>query len=406
MKLIAAVVMTLLLQFVAVPVYASGEPIVHGEAAYLMDVQSGQVLYSKNGDEELPPASTTKIMTALLALEKGNLNDQVTAGPTLLDQREVYGTQIYLAQGEQMSLKDLLYAVLLNSANDAAVAVAEHIGGSLTNFVQMMNTRAAEIGMTRTHFVNPTGLNAEGHFTTAHDLALLARVAYQNARFLNYSQTKTQPIPRTTPNSPVLMVNENKLLWRDSDVNGMKTGYTSQAQNCLVASAERNGRQLVGVILKSPGAEMFSDMQVLLNYGFENFNTSLYQKAGTKISSLQIGQEEVGLLLAKDIYRTGRVGTEPPSISLTLANLRQGLDRVKEGEKLGQVEVWQGNSLLGNVDVLADRSVAPPKMSARNYLSLYLITVLLTALTFILLYGAYVKWARLKQSRSRKRGEA
>lgn len=409
MKSIAAVVMALILEMMLVfPAYASGEsPVIHGEAAYLLDVQSGQMLYSKNGDEQLPPASTTKIMTALLALEQGHLQDTVTAGPTLLNRQEVYGTQIYLAQGEHMPLKDLLYAILLNSANDAAVAVAEHVGGTLSQFIEMMNSRAAEIGMTRTHFVNSTGLNAEGHVTTAHDLALLARVAYQNPTFLSYTRTKTQPIPRTTPNTPVLMVNENRLLARDSDVNGMKTGYTSQAQNCLVASAERNGRQVVGVILKSPGGEMFSDMQALLNYGFENFETSVYQKAGSRFASLPVGKAEVGLVSATDIYRTQRRGSDAPGLKMTLSNLRKGLDSVKKGEKLGQVQVWEGGFLLQRVDLLADHSVDPPEKtrSVSGYMAAYVLAALLTVITLLAFYRAYLKAARFKQNRQRKRGE-
>lgn len=407
MKFIAAVFMALLLHLTLVfPVQAAGEvPVIHGEAAYLLDVQSGEILYSKNGNEELPPASTTKIMTALLALERGNLQDPVIAGPSLLNRQEVYGTQIYLAQGEQLPLKEILYAVLLNSANDAAVAVAEHVGGTLPQFVQMMNDRAAALGMTRTHFVNPTGLNAANHFTTAHDLALLARAAYQNPTFLSYTQTKTHPISRSTPNTPVLMVNENKLLSKDADVNGMKTGYTSQAKNCLVASAERNGRKLVGVILKSPGGEIFGDMQGLLNYGFESFSTSAFIKAETQLSSVQVGKEQVGLILAADIFRTQQLGEAPPSLRLTVTNLRQGLNSVHKGENMGQVEVWEGETILDRVNLVADHNVAQPAKVAPINAAIYLIAAIPTALILMGLNRVFPMRARSKENRQRKGGE-
>lgn len=275
---------------------------IQGESVYLMNLQSGQVLYSKNPDEKLAPASTTKIMTALIALELGNLNDIVTASKTMLDNKIVYGTQIYLTPGERMPLKDLLYAVLLNSANDAAVAVAGHIGGNLPHFVNLMNERAKELGMTNTHFMNPTGLTEEGHYTTAHDLALLARVAYQNPVFREYIKTKTYTIPRAKANVPTVMVNENKLLWRDPNVNGMKTGYTAAAENCLVATATRDGQQLVGVILKSPGGNLFSDMEELLNYGFSIPTTTTSQKAKTGVSStgnLELKRVQPGDVIAQ-----------------------------------------------------------------------------------------------------------
>jgi len=195
---------------------SSKVPQIRGESAYLIDVQSGQTLFMKNSDKPLAPASTTKIMTGLLAIERGNLNDMVTVSSTMLNNKVVYGTQIYLVPKEKLLLKDLLYAMFLNSANDASVAIAEHIGSDLPNFVNLMNQRALEIGATQTHFLNPSGLTETGHVTTAHDLALIARVAYQNPLFAEYVRTKSHTISRSKPDLPALMVNENKLLWRDS----------------------------------------------------------------------------------------------------------------------------------------------------------------------------------------------
>ena len=334
-------------------------PQVTGEAAYLIDVQSGQVLYSKNPDEQLAPASTTKIMTGLLALEKGNLDDVVTASDTLLDNNLVYGTQIYLTPGEKMTLRDLLYAMFLNSANDAAVTIAEHIGGNVDNFVAMMNQRAQEIGATDTHFVNPSGLTAKGHVTTAHDLALIARVAYQNPLFDQYVKTKTQAVTRdkSSKDVPTTMVNENKMLWQDPQVDGIKTGYTSEAENCLVASITRNGRQMIGVILKSPGREIYTDMESMFDYGYSEYSDAILKPAGSVLSTMNVNDQSVGLRIDSPIYVTQDVNDQAiPAISLKTQVGKY--DSVEEGQEVGSVEVYDGDALLDTLPLKASRTVS------------------------------------------------
>ena len=335
-------------------------PQVHGEGAYLIDVQSGQTLFMKNPDEPLAPASTTKIMTGLLAIERGNLDDIVTASSTMLNNKLVYGTQIYLVPGEKVSLKDLLYAMFLNSANDAAVAIAEHIGNDLPNFVKMMNQRATEIGATQTHFLNPSGLTETGHVTTAHDLALIARVAYQNPLFAQYVRTKSHTISRSSSAVPTQMVNENKLLWRDSEVDGIKTGYTAVAQNCLVASVTRDGRQLIGVILKSPGREIYTDMQDMFDYGFTQFKDSVYKPSGSIISTIKVNNEPVNLILDRPIYYTQKLNEQAPVLNLKIIpNSTAALASVKEGQVVANVEILNGETRLDNIPLKASRTVLP-----------------------------------------------
>lgn len=342
-------------------------PVVHGEGAYLIDVQSGQTLFAKNPNEQLAPASTTKIMTGLLAIERGNLNDTVTASSTLLNNKLVYGTQIYLEPGEKMSLKDLLYAMLLNSANDAAVTVAEHIGGNVSKFVDLMNQRALEIGATRTHFVNPSGLTADGHVTTAHDLALIARTAYQNPVFAQYVRTKNYVIPRAKPDMPTQMVNENKLLWRDSEVDGIKTGYTAAAENCLVASATRNGRQLIGVILKSPGREIYTDMQAMLDYGYKQYADKIFKPAGSVLTSITVNQEPVDLKIDRPIYLTQGVNDQTPAdLTLKVSGPKNALNSVEEGQEVGRVEVYDGTTLLDTLPLKAGKTITLPRASAKS----------------------------------------
>ncbi|MDR3540584.1 MAG: D-alanyl-D-alanine carboxypeptidase [Desulfosporosinus sp.] len=376
MKFISAFLLAIFLILGSTPtgLAASKEtlPQVHGEAAYLIDVQSGQALFMKNPDEPLAPASTTKIMTGLLAIEKGNLNDTVTVSSTMLNNKLVYGTQIYLVPGEKLLLQDLLYAMFLNSANDAAVTVAEHIGGNLPNFVDMMNQRALEIGATHTHFLNASGLTETGHVTTAHDLALIARVAYQNPVFARYVRTKSQTISRSKSDVPTLMINENKLLRTDSAVDGIKTGYTAAAQNCLVASVTKDGRQFIGVILKSPGHEIYTDMEDMFEYGFTQSKDTVFKPSGAILSTVTVNNEPVNLVLDRPIYTTQKLDEQSSTLSLQVIPASNGpLASVNEGQVVAQVKVLDGNTLLNTLPLVSSKTIQPQtqkKTGISNYL--------------------------------------
>ena len=351
---------------------SANEPQIRGEGAYLIDVLSGQTLFMKNPDKPLEPASTTKIMTGLLVLEHGNLDDIVTPSSSLLNNKLVYGTQIYLEPGEKMLLKDLLYALLLNSANDAAVVIAEHVGGNLPNFVEMMNQRALEIGAYTTHFLNPSGLTEIGHVTTAHDLALIARVAYQNPLFANYVRTKSQTISRSRTDIPRLMVNENKLLWRDSNVDGIKTGYTSAAQNCLVASVTKDGRQLIGVILKSPGREIYTDMQAMFEYGFTQFEETVFKPSGSVIATIKVNNSPVDLIIDRPIYMTQKLHEQSPVLNLcVIPTSSSPLSSVQADQIVAHVEVLDGNKLVNTLPLKSSRTISPSLVSRLrlNYIS-------------------------------------
>ncbi|AFQ44394.1 D-alanyl-D-alanine carboxypeptidase family protein [Desulfosporosinus meridiei] len=396
MRLFRSVFLALFIIISSSPVaYAENTPPpdVRGEGAYLIDVSSGQTLFVKNPDKQLAPASTTKIMTGLLAIENGNFDDMVTVSKTMLNNKVVYGTQIYLEPGEQILFKDLLYATLLNSANDAAVTLAEYVGKDITHFVEMMNQRASEIGATNTHFVNPSGLTETGHLTTAHDLALIAREAYQNPIFAEFVRTKTQPISRSKTDVPVLMVNENKLLWRDSSVDGIKTGYTAAAQNCLVASATKDGRQLIGVILKSPGREIYTDMQSMFDYGFTQFSNTIIKPAGAVISSITVNTEPVDLVLDQPIYSTQKLNAPENTLSLRVTPLSTDpLTSVEEGQVLAQVAVLEGENQIDIFPLKAAKSVHPEPVKASltgsvSTFSTWIIgTLLLTGAIFFLNY--------------------
>jgi D-alanyl-D-alanine carboxypeptidase (penicillin-binding protein 5/6) len=388
---------------------SSKEHQIRGEGAYLIDVLSGQTLFMKNPDKPLAPASTTKIMTGLLAIERGDLNAIVTASPSMLNNKLVYGTQVYLEPGEKMPLKELLYALLLNSANDAAVAIAEHVGGNLPNFVDMMNQRAREIGANQTHFLNSSGLTEAGHVTTAHDLALIARVAYQNPTFAEYVRTKSQTIVRTKQGSPTLMVNENKLLWRDSTVDGIKTGYTAAAQNCLVASVTKDGRQFIGVILKSPGHEIYSDMQAMFEFGFTQFKETIFKPSGSILSRIMVNNEPVDLILDRPIYMTQKLDKQSSVLNLrVIPNSSSPLSSVKEGQVVAKVEILEGNTLVSTLPLKSSRTIFPPILNSNvrsNFLALIrgfmLIGVVLSLLISQKIY-ADRRWRRQMQIMKRR----
>jgi len=243
-------------------------PDLRAEAAALIDVSSGRLLYERHGDRKLPIASLTKIMTAIVAIEHGRLTDQVRTGPAAVG---VEGSSVYLRPGQTMSLNDLLYGLMLRSGNDAAVAIAEHVGGSVDGFVYLMNQKAEQLGLRDTRFRNPHGLDEEGHYSTAVDLARLTAYALHNPVFREIVKTKQKRVPNPNPDEPwdIIWQNKNKMLYFYEGADGVKTGYTKSAKRCLVSSATRDARQLVAVTLNDP--DDWVDHRRLLDYGFAAF---------------------------------------------------------------------------------------------------------------------------------------
>ncbi len=269
-RLIAAVIFAILM-FVVSPAGAEpadlNPPEVTADAAVLMDAQTGQVLYDKNMHQRRPPASTTKIMTALLALEGGDLKQKVIVSPHAASVGEA---SIHLQAYEELTLEELLYGALLRSGNDACVAIAEHIAGSEANFVNLMNYKAKLLGGYNTNFCNTNGLPDDNHYSSAYDLALFTRYAMGNKNFCQMVHTRQKTI--SGPGSiDRHLTNTNKLLWSYSWVEGVKTGTTDAAGQCLVTSAQKEGRRLICVVLHS--RDRYRDTLKLLNYGFENFTT-------------------------------------------------------------------------------------------------------------------------------------
>lgn len=240
---------------------------VNADAAVLMEVETGKVLYEKNAYKRRAPASTTKIMTAILALELGRPEEIVTVSKKAAAVGEA---SIHLDPGEKVTLYELITGALVKSGNDACVAISEQIAGDEMQFVNMMNKKAVSLGALNTHFVNTNGLPNQGHYSCAYDLALMARYSMQNPEFASITRLKETEIHFLEPDVFMNLRNTNKLLWNYPLADGVKTGTTTAAGKCLVASATKNGQKLVAVVLAS--SDRFGEAQKLLEWGFEKLN--------------------------------------------------------------------------------------------------------------------------------------
>lgn len=250
-------------------------PTVSAKSAILIEASSGEVIFSKNADEILPMASTTKIMTALVAIENGDVSRTVSVSPKAVG---VEGSSVYLYPEEKLTLEDLLYAMLLESANDAAAAIAIEIGGSIEGFAEMMNKKAEELGLKHTHFENPHGLDGETHHTTARELAIIARAAYSCEKFKQIVSTYKKTIPLNETEGVRLLINHNKLLKSYDGSTGIKTGFTKKSGRCLVSAAERDGLGLIAVTLCA--GDDWKDHTAMLDYGFSLYQSIEPCKAG------------------------------------------------------------------------------------------------------------------------------
>ena len=271
---VLALILCLLLPSLSLPALATpsttGEPSVSAQAALLMEWESGETVFSKNADTPLPMASTTKIMTALVACELATPDTLITVDVRAVG---VEGSSIYLQEGETLMLEQLLYALLLESANDAATAIAIGISGSTEAFAEEMNRKARALGLESSHFTNPHGLDDEQHYTTARELAQLTRAALQNELIRTIVSTRKATIPHDATGGNRLLVNHNKMLRFYEGCIGVKTGFTKRSGRCLVSAAERDGVTLISVTLNAP--DDWNDHSAMLDYGFSRYESIL-----------------------------------------------------------------------------------------------------------------------------------
>lgn len=288
-RLIAGTVALLLAAVLFLPVEARA---VSAEKAILLDAATGRILFEKNTDEQSLIASTTKIMTALIVCEQCNVLDRMRIPKEAVG---IEGSSMYLQEGEVLTIQELLYGLMLHSGNDAAVALAIYCGGTLEGFVELMNDKAHTLGLSGTHFANPNGLDAPGHYSSARDLAVLAAYAMKNPVFYQTVSTKTMKIGQR------YLTNHNKLLWRVEGADGVKTGYTRAAGRILVSSATRNGRRLICVTINAP--DDWNDHSHLLEQGFSEFQLRNLVTKGQIMGTVEIAGGQAGkveLLSAED----------------------------------------------------------------------------------------------------------
>ncbi len=331
----------------------------NARAAILIEANSKQVLYDKNSSEKLYPASTTKIMTMILMFEairdkKLSFEDKITTSKYAAS---MGGSQVYLEQGESMSLKDMFKSIAIASANDASVAVAEHIAGNIDKFVTMMNDKAKELNLKNTHFKNATGLHDDDHYTCAHDLALMAAYLIQigGEDLLNVTSLYDSYIREDTKQS-FWLVNTNKLLKLYDGVDGLKTGYTKEAGYCLVTTVKRNNQRIIGVLMKESAPKTRNEeMCSMLDYGFNNYKQEIIFKKDTVIEKHVIDKMEnltIDVKCKQDVAFTKAKNSNDKYTTEII--YKDDLLPIKKGDVVGTLIVTIDGKEAGSYELYSD----------------------------------------------------
>lgn len=414
-------IITLVISFIPTTVLAENTPDIAAPNAILIDYETGKILFDKNAHVQAYPASTTKVMTAILTLENANLDDRV-----YMDyQPYVDGSSMFILEGESFTVEELLKALLIKSANDSAEVLAVHIAGSIEKFVDMMNQRAKELGAINTNFVNPHGLADPDHVTTAHDLAMIAKHAmtFDIFRYIVSTTMLTLDATEQTPEDRIYR-NTNKFLWAKGGPNtmvyngqytdfkydiidGIKTGYTGKARYCLISSGAKDGYRVISVVL---GAEnesvLYSDSRSLIDYGHNNFKlVKLSSRNSSQLSvDVQNGKDtNVDLLTKDDQFVVLPINSSLNDIVEDISidgNIKAPISR---GQTLGRVTYFAGNEPIAEVDLIAkndiDEKTLPSKLLDRlkNPPKFLIIFIIVFAL-----WQLFVAYLRFKKKRRRR----
>lgn len=342
-----------------VNVKATELPPVYSEGAVLMDGRTGEVIYSKNEHTQYEPASTTKVMTALVVLENTKLTDKVTIGekPTLVD-----GSAIGIATGEVYTVEELMLGLLLESGNDCAEALAEHISGSNEEFAKLMNAKAKELGALDTNFKNPSGLHEDGHVTTAYDLALIMRAAYQNEDFVRIAQTESHKYVNHpfSDGSEKWATNRNQLFNEYTPYYYQyaycgKNGYTPEANHTYTATAMKDGQFLVAAFLNATDKDNFyTNIGPLFDYGFDNFETIKLINQNDVLDTYKINDEiSIPLLAKNDLYYTKAKSDEIPSFTLDYSKKDISKKKISKGDVLFKAKINVNGKTISSLDLVS-----------------------------------------------------
>jgi len=337
----------------------NNEPIVKAQGAVLMDFKTGRVLWGKEENKPLAMASTTKIMTAIIAIESGKINDTVTVSKKASLTPPV---KMYLSEGEEIKLKNLLYALMMQSSNDAAVAIAEYVGGNVENFCNTMTEKAAQIGAKDTIFRTPNGLDLGQHHSTAYDMAVIARYALKNKEFVQIINTKE--IEFKSSKCQYNIINKNRLLNEFEGAIGVKTGYTGKAGHCFVGAATRDNMTLISVVLASgwgnAGREQkWIDTKKVLNYGFENFKYKNIINKNDLAGNININKSKVNNIeiYFSDDFMLPIKSDNSEKIKIKINKPEIVEAPIKQGQILGNAEIYVNDINYGHVNLISNCNV-------------------------------------------------
>lgn len=413
----------------SVTALASNSPALDATAALLVSPDSGMVLYSKNADQKRYPASTTKIMTALLTLENvSNLDETVTSEAVDFENVTADSSNAGILLGEQVTVRDLLYALMLPSANEAAYMLARHVGGSWEQFVDMMNDRAAELGCTGTHFCNPCGLHEEDHYTTAYDLYLIAKEAMKDVTFRDIVSTVQHRMAKTNLHEERIIYTTNQLIfssfqpWSYANCLGIKTGHTSQAGNCFVGYAEYGDAKLFSVVLgcsdsskEYPSvAASFTDTKKLCQWGFENFTSKTLARQGEEVTytKVKLSTDTNQLLLTA---KADVVALLPKDLDVKELELVEDIPEavkapVKAGDPIGTATYRYNGTDYGTVELVALNDISrstvlfyADKLSTFFQSMVFKILLLAAAAFFILHIFTHILFGGVRRRRNRRK---
>lgn len=431
-KLFSIYTLLILFFFVITPfqTFAEAPPELTAKAYILIDMETGQVLAEKDADVQRSPASTTKIMTALVALENADLDDEMIASENAINSVPYDYVRAGIKIGEILTLRDLLNLMLITSANEASNIIAENVSGdgTMEGFTRMMNQKAAELGLTGTHFTNSSGLEEEGHYTTARDLAIMARAAMQNETFREIVGSREFSLPDTNMRKSSEwkighLTYTNELLTSRSKyyskVTGVKTGYTEKAGLCLVASAVNpDGLELISVVLGTESKTLqFEESQKLLEYGFRNFSKRELVKKGEFVGRYEVADAVDGKKL--DVITNGSLSYIVPLNDEEFKNTVKKVPIINEpfaapieqGQVVGKIEYYYNNNLIGSIDLIANESIEKTTIAIlrdkyREIISdeRFILGVKLTgaAIVTIIILGFIIRIIRKRNSRRKR----
>ena len=391
---------------------------IQSEAAILIESSTGKVIYSKNGEERKFPASTTKILTAIIAIESCSLDEMATVSEYAVTSIPSGYTNANIQVGETLSVKDLLYALMLASANEAAVILGEHISGSYEEFVNLMNEKAKSIGCTNSHFMNGNGMHDDNHYTTAHDLALIAQYAMKNETFRQIVATTSYTLPATKlyPYNDRTFKNTNSLIIvNNNDVEnnyyypyaiGIKTGFTTPAGNCLVAAANNNGLEFISVILGSPDKDTrYVDAINMFNFAFNNYSFMKLQAKSNSITTINIENgtndtKSLELLINSDVNVLANLDNRNTAREPKI-NLKENLSApISKGDVDGTV-TYSLDGLSYTADLIASHDVEEKNNNLFNIIIKILFIGIIVLIVLGLLIKRKFKMDKIKYKRTR-----